>query len=333
MQLFHLGYPKSGSTTIQALLHADKTINFLGKPYRTREAEEYVRRYLPYSDLRLVPAALLAAMRRELCEGAPIISEELLSGVGFRHGIASNSLLQVVDNIDLLTEGQFVAQVVFRRPADFLRSYYGQIAKMGGRLTFDQFCSLVLLRRHQWVLQALNFRAILHSAPARSGKLQFALFEQLFAGKGLNDYLRSTFGMTTLPEDAASLFTNMSDTDSALDHAAPNHPVNPANSLEIQVTQPSLQEHAWIDGLPDADRSMHLSLWLRERGEAVAAQEKALQNMERSRVALSKHRGKRPLSPIFRHLLAEIAALNAGLDEDFPELGFGKYRYFEVPAA
>ena len=333
MQVFHLGYPKSGSTTIQAFLRADPSINFLGKPYRTPEAEEFVRRYLPYSDLRLVPAAFLEAMRREICAGTPIVSEELLSGVGFRHGIASNSLLQVVDNIALLTEGQFVAHVVLRRPADFLRSYYGQIAKMGGRFSFDQFCSLVLLRRHKWVFQALNFRAILESAPARGGKLQFALFERLFAGKGLADYMRATFGTRNLPDNAAAQFTNVSDTDSALDSAVPHHPVNPANSLEYQVTRPSLQEHAWVDKMPEAERDMHLYLWLRERGEGVALQEQALKNMEKARAALRHHRGKRPVSPIFRHLLTEIAELNAGLNQDFPELGFGAHRYFEVPPA
>ena len=333
MQVFHLGYPKSGSTTIQAFLRADPSINFLGKPYRTPEAEDFVRRYLPFSDLRQVPAAFLQSMRRELCEGAPIISEELLSGVGFRHGIASNSLLQVVDNIDLLTEGQFVAHVVFRRPADFLRSYYGQIAKMGGRFSFDQFCSLVLLRRHQWVFQALNFRTILQSAPTRSGKLQFALFEQLFAGKGLADYMRATFGAKNLPDNAATRFTNVSDTDSALDSAAPHHPVNPANSLEYQVTRPSLQEHAWVDKLPEAERDMHIYLWLRERAEAVALQEQALKNMDKARAALRHHRGKRPVSPVFRQLLTEIAELNAGLDQDFPELGLARHRYFEVPSA
>ncbi len=331
MQIFHLGYPKSGSTTIQGYLRADPSVNYLGKPYRTPEAEEYVRHYLPFSDLRQVPPEFLAAMRRELCEGAPIISEELLSGAGFQHGIASNSLLQIVDNIDLLTEGRFVAHLILRRPADFLRSYYGQIAKMGGRSSFDQFCSLVLLRRHQWVFQALNFRAILQSAPARGGKLHFALFEQLFAGKGLADYMRTTFGSKNLPDNPAAQFTNVSDTDSALDHAAPHHPVNPANSLEMQVTRPSLQEHAWVDKMPEAERDMHLYLWLRERGEAVALQEQALANMDRARAALHKHRGKRPASPIFRHLLGEIAELNAGLDQDFPELGFGRHRYFDVP--
>lgn len=143
MQVFHLGYPKSGSTTIQQLLADDPGINFLGKPFRSPEAEYMVREHLPFSDLRQLPSATVERIREVLCTGQPIISDEILSGVGFAHGIASNSLLQIVDNIELLTGGDFVAHVVLRQPAGFIRSYFGQIVRMGGRITFEQFCSLV----------------------------------------------------------------------------------------------------------------------------------------------------------------------------------------------
>ena len=156
MQIFHLGYPKSGSTTIQDLLKADSSLNFLGKPYSDPEAEYHVREHLSFGDLRQLPAATLIDMRRHLTVGQPIISDEILSGVGFAHGIAANSLLQIVDNIELLTDGDFVAYVVLRQPDAFIRSYYNQLVRMGARMTFDQFCSLVLMRPHHWVFRSLD---------------------------------------------------------------------------------------------------------------------------------------------------------------------------------
>lgn len=332
MQIFHLGYPKCGSTTIQQLLLADTAVNYLGKPYRTPAAEYYVREHLPFADLRQLPADRLEAMRVELCTGSPIISEELLSGIGFRHGIATNSLMQTIDNIELLTRGDFVAHVILRRPFDFIRSYYGQLAKVGARISFDQFCSLVLIRRHHWVFQALNYRAVLGSSRVRSGQLRVALFEEVFAGRALADYMRTTFGAENGPDDAVSVRSNSSDTDSALDAAAPRHPVNPASPLELQVSRPSLQEQVWLDSLPEPDRSMHIRLWGRERAEAMAMQEQTLANIGNARAALGGRRGRRPVSPVFRRLLAEIAEVNAGLDTDSPQLGFAEHRYFELPA-
>lgn len=332
MQVFHLGYPKCGSTTIQQVLRADPAVNFLGKPYRTPAAEYCVREYLPFADLRQLPADRLAAMRAELCSGNPIISEELLSGIGFRHGIATNSLMQTIDNIELLTQGEYRAHVLLRRPFDLVRSYYGQLAKVGVRMSFDQFCSLVLLRRHHWVFQALNYRAIMESPRTRSGRLGVRLFENVFSGGNLAQYLEETFGSRAGPVDAASARTNMSDSDSTLDAAAAHYPLNPASAMELLVSRPSIQEQVWIDDLPEPDRSMHVAIWASERAEAMAMQDQTLATIAKARAAFGNRRGKRPVSPVFRRLLAEVAKVNAGLDADFPDFGFAEYRYFEVPA-
>lgn len=331
MQIFHLGYPKCGSTTIQDLLKADAAVNFLGKPYRTSSAEYYVREYLPFADLRQLPYSELQAMRAELCTGTPVISEELLSGIGFRHGVATNSLFQTLDNIELLTGGNFVACIILRRPMDFIRSYFGQLARMGAVISFDQFCSLALVRRHHWLMQALNYRALLGSKRARDGQLKVALFEQLFAGKGLEGYMRSTFGSQNLPDSPWAVGSNPSDTDSVLDAVAHHNPVNPANSLELQITRPSLQEHVWIDALPPADRDMHQRLWARERAVGVSLQNEAIANLTHARAALGNRRGRRPVSEPFRRLLAEVFAVNAGLAEDFPQLQLAEHGYFAMP--
>jgi hypothetical protein len=333
MQIFHLGYPKCGSTTIQNLLHADPAVNFLGKPYRTPEAEIYVREHLAFSDLRQLPAATLADMRRVLCEGQPIISEELLSGVGFAHGMAANSLLQVVDNIDRLTGGDFEAHVILRQPAGLLRSHYGQIARMGGALSFDQYCSLILLRRHHWLMAGLNYRNILDSDACRSGKLKPVLFEELFAGGGLADYMRKVFGARNIPDAPEKIRDNSSDTDSVIDHSARSNPHNPAIWIELSATRPSLQEYRWIDRLPEPRRTAFLTLWRPQLMEGARLEQEAIANLIETRRALGHHRGRRPVSELFAALLAEIADVNEGVIEDFPHLPFARHGYFNRPAA
>lgn len=330
MQVFHLGYPKSGSTTIQQLLADDPGINFLGKPFRSPEAEYMVREHLPFSDLRQLPSATVERIREVLCTGHPIISDEILSGVGFAHGIASNSLLQILDNIELLTGGDFVAHVVLRQPAGFIRSYYGQIARMGGRITFEQFCSLVLLRRHHWVFQALNYRAILQSRHVREGRLRPVLFESLFHDKGLGDFMRTAFGSTSPPEAPETVQANPSDSDSVLDYAAPRHPINPAIWIELQVTEPSIQEYTWMQRLPPEEQGMHWPLWAEQRERALRLRQRGHAMLEETRRALGGHRGKRPPTPMFRQLVAAIAEVNAGVADDFPAFDFARHRYFET---
>lgn len=298
MQIFHVGYPKSGSTTIQDLLAADQTVNFLGKPYRTKDAEYLVREYLPFSDLRQLPDSELERLRAIVCDGCPIVSDEILSGVGFAHGLAANSLLQVLDNIDVLTGGEFVAYVVLRQPASFIRSYFGQIVRMGGRLRFDQFCSLVMLRRHHWVFRALNFRSIFNSSYFKDGRLKPVLFETLFQDRGLGDFLRSAFGLETIPDSPESSKSNPSDTDSVIDFLGPRTPENPSAMIGLQVTEPSIQEYEWISRMPPEQRQWHRELWSEssQRARELSAETFSLQ--KQARQTLGQHRGKRPVSPL-----------------------------------
>lgn len=328
MQTFHVGYPKSGSTTIQDLLKADDSIDFLGKPYRDHEAEYHVREHLSFGDLRQLPAATLDDMRRRLCDGQPIISDEILSGVGLAHGIAANSLLQIVDNIEMLTEGDFVAYVVFRQPDAFIRSYYNQLVRMGARMTFDQFCSLVLLRPHHWVYRSLDYGAILRSRPCREGKLKPVLFETLFKDGGLDDFMRAAFGMARLPEVPTDQRSNRSETDSAADYAAPRLPLNPASSIELQVTQPSVQEYEWLDRLQPDVREHHRSVWSFQHGELQDTMSEYLATLTQARARFGSHAGKRPATPMLRRLLDAIAQTNRGVAEAFPELDFARHNYF-----
>ena len=327
MQTFHLGYPKSGSTTIQHLLKSDPSIRFLGKPYADPEVEYHVREHLTFGDLRQLPSATLADMRRRLGD-APIVSDEILSGVGFAHGIAANSLLQIVDNLDMLTDGDFVAHVVFRQPDAFIRSYFNQLVRMGARMTFDQFCSLVLIRPHHWVFRSLDYGAILRSRAYREGKLKPVLFETLFKDGGLGDFLRNAFGVTRLPENPTDQHSNRSDTDSAVDYAAPRLPLNPASWIELQVTQPSVQEYDWIERLPPEERYLHTAVWTYQHKEAEAMIADHEATLAEARMKHGRRPGKRPATPLFRRLLDAIAEANRGVAEEFPEFDFARHHYF-----
>ena len=267
-------------------------------------------------------------MRRRLCDGQPIISDEILSGVGLAHGIAANSLLQIVDNIEMLTEGDFVAYVVFRQPDAFIRSYYNQLVRMGARMTFDQFCSLVLLRPHHWVYRSLDYGAILRSRPCREGKLKPVLFETLFKDGGLGDFMRAAFGMARLPEVPTDQRSNRSETDSAADYAAPRLPLQPASWIELTVTQPSYQEYQWLDRLPPEERDAHQAVWTFQRSEADAIRREYGEILIDARARMGRHAGKRPATPMLRRLLDAIAQTNRGVAEAFPELDFARHNYF-----
>lgn len=327
MQIFHLGYPKSGSTTIQQLLKSDPDIRFLGKPYDDSGLEYDVRELLAFGDLRQLPAATVADMRRRLGADA-IVSDEILSGVGFAHGIAANSLLQIVDNLELLTEGDFVAHVIFRQPDAFLRSYYNQLVRMGARMTFDQFCSLVLLRRHHWVFRSLDYGAILRSRACREGRLKPVLFETLFKDGGLGDFLRASFGATHLPEKPTDQRSNRSETDSAIDYAAPRLPLNPAGWIELTVTQPSVQEYDWLQRLPPDERQLHQTVWSFQSREADAIVADYRSTLGEARARFGNRAGKRPATPMFKRLLQAIAETNRGVAEEFPDHAFARHDYF-----
>lgn len=237
--------------------------------------------------------------------------------------------MQILDNIDLLTGGEFVAHLVLRQPASFVRSYYGQLVRMGARMTFDQLCSLVMVRRHHWVFRALNFRSILNSRYFKDGRLKPVLFESLFHDKGLSAFLTSAFNLETLPESPESTQYNSSDTDSVLDFLGPRTPANPAAMVELQVSEPSNQEYEWISRMPPEERQGHLEVWSDNRQRAIQLNDETFKLQAHARQTLAKHRGKRPVSPLFRQLVAEVAQVNEGLDEDFPEFGFSRHRYFE----
>lgn len=328
MQTFHLGYPKSGSTTIQDLLKADPALNVLGKPYRDPDAEYHVREYLTFGDLRQLPRATIAEMRQALTAGQPVVSDEILSGVGFAHGIAANSLLQIVDNIDTLTDGDFVAHVVFRQPEAFIRSYFNQLVRMGARLTFDQFCSLVLIRPHHWVYRALDYGSILRSRPHREGRLKPVLFETLFGEHRLGDFMRDAFGIARLPEIPTDQQSNRSETDSVADYAAPRLPLNPASWIELQVTQPSAQEYLWLERLPAEARNQHEAVWSFQHREAQHINEDYLSTLSDARARMGRRTGKRPMTAMLRRLLDAIAETNRGVAEEFPALGFARHNYF-----
>jgi len=330
-QVFHVGYPKSGSKTIQTLLRASG-VNFLGKPYLNAEAEYFVREDLSFGDLRQLPLERLRVMRRTLCSGSPVISDEILSGIGLAHSIAANSLLQILDNLSLLTSGDFIAFVILRRPAALIRSYFGQLVRMGAHLSFDQFCSLVLLRRHRWLFRGLDYGSLLRSDYYRSGRLRVALFEDLFQEREhLVGFMRG-LGATTLPASLHELQTNPSVTDAVIDFIARYGRDNPAGWIHSQITRPSAQEYEWLERLPLAERELHMSLWQDERREGLETSQIQDALARDARARASSNPERRPPSAAHIALLGAIALANEGVPSAFPEIGFDRHRYF-VPDA
>lgn len=328
-QSFHVGYPKSGSTTIQTLLRASG-IPFLGKPYADGDAEYYVREYLSFGDLRQLPREQVANMREKLCAGSPVISDEILSGIGFAHGIAANSLLQILDNLSLLTNGDFIAFVVLRRPASLVRSYFGQLVRMGARMSFDQFCSLVLLRRHRWLFRALDYASLLRSDYYKSGRLRIRLFEDLFSKEHQLAGLLKDLGVSSAPDAPGQVRANTSDTDSFTDILAQDGRDSPADWIHSQVTRPSVQEFGWIERLPLEEQQLHLSLWQSERSDAIQALQLRSAQAREALMRSGRNTAPRPRSAASRALLDAVALVNSGIAVDYPELGFDRHAYFDV---
>lgn len=327
-RIFHLGLPKAGSTTLQRCIQSTGELNYLGKnPYTCDELAYLVRTLLPFSDLRSLPLPVLDHYAKMIPPGS-FVSDEILSGVGFMHGMAANSVHQILDNIDLLTGGDYRALLILRRPEDFLASYYAQLVKMEARLSFDQFCSLVLLRQHSWVFAALNYGALLRSVAFRSGKLRIFLFEDLFSSpSGLGTFLNAC-GLTT-PVDPATLpGSQTSPADAVVDLMAQTNPYNPGLVIDLTVLHPSLQEFLTLSAAPPETQHLHQPLWGDQFAVLSALRAQAA---EARPEAEARSRLRRPRSAIATHLLQEIFATNANLDK--VGLSFDHFGYFRLDPA
>lgn len=268
-------------------------------------------------------------MRKAVCDDAKIVSDEILSGIGFAHGIAANSILQILDNIELLTEGAFEAHVVLRRPRVFLLSYYTQLIRSGQAMTLDQFCSLILMRQHRWVFRALDFRWIIESRHFQGGRLKVWLFEELFAGgTRLAEFMRE-LGVAQLPPEALRTKANISVTREAAELMRQRMPADPSSWLQQSVSRPSWFEHYWLARYPESQRRFHRAIWRNEALESQAIH----QQVEDIANAAAKEADAQPKpAPVQSAALDGIISLLARVNESVRNgynIEFEKHRYFE----
>lgn len=315
--------PKTGTSTIQQYLTRSGDPRYLGKAYRSSELEHLFRHVIPFSDLRTASISDLRGYRA-LLGSECVISDEIMSGVGFMHGIAANSLFQILDNLSVLTDGDYRAIVVLRRPIDFLRSYHAQLVRMGGRIAFDQFCSLVLLRQHRWVFRSLCVAPILETAK-KDSRLIVHYYEDIFSSsEAFSRFMRGLHYDEVIDHLVDRVLASYSD--EIVDGLARIIPHNPALNIEQIVTAPSHEEYNLIDRSPDA--SLHQAVWDDDRTR-LQSDLKAFFEIQQQVLASASGGGNRERGEIFQRLMSSIIQANSTVATEYPNSGASRHRYFE----
>lgn len=209
--LVHIGLPKAGSTTLQAAFARSPDLHYLGKEratFRTPEMSETVRTVIPFDDLRLGPLDTCRAAFDAAMAGADgklaVLSDELLSSVGFRTFGQSNSLPLIVDNL-IRAAGQVPEiMLVVREQRDLMQSYYPPWVHDHGLLSFADFVELTMLRKSRFLQPVLNYPRLVQALRRQVETVHVLVFERLFADP---DYRRAKFGAIGLGTAAGLIET------------------------------------------------------------------------------------------------------------------------------
>ncbi len=148
MSIFvHIGLPKCASTSLQNLWATQKRIRYLGKRNGRRrrylgwKMEGALREHLVHdSDDIYDAAAIERVFKRQRRKSGLVISDEILSGIGFKSYFRQT---QPVATICRRLAGCFgdelILLIVTREPIALLRSYYKLLVMGGYPLRYEQF--------------------------------------------------------------------------------------------------------------------------------------------------------------------------------------------------
>lgn len=210
--IIHVGFPKCGSSTLQAVFAQCAEINYWGKRqghnFVSAELQEFTRIVAPMSDVRLVGASKFRRHFANLIANSTsntiVISDEVLSSVGMAPRQHSNSLPQIIENFNQVLPHKIEVLIVIREQRSFLKSYYRQYVRGGAPDSYEEFIEHILYNRYRYILPSLNYSNLLQAIRPLVSKLHVAVFEKLFTDVAYRDALCNDIG---IPE-ASALIAN-----------------------------------------------------------------------------------------------------------------------------
>ena len=183
----HVGLPKCGSSTLQNSFSETCKALYLGRKNRefiNGDIQRFSREIAPSGDIRMLDrryyrhafATVFEQSEHELA----LISDEVLSSIGFATDGRGNSLPQIIENFSRVIDCPIEIILVVREQMSFLRSYYTQIVKGQHDFSLNEFLALVLLCKERWVFPMLDFAKVIRRVSAQVNKVHVIPFEELF---------------------------------------------------------------------------------------------------------------------------------------------------------
>ncbi len=249
--LIHVGLPKCGSTSLQAAFRKSRNVRYLGKErakYADDQIAEFVRCVAPFGDVRTHNAKVYRQAFLRCFEAAGnstyILSDEMLSSAAFATYGHSNSLPQIIDNFRRVIDVPLEIVMVIREQREFLRSYFKQWILIDGDLTFDDFVTLVLLRKSRFLRPVLNYPGLIRPVKAMVENVHVLVFERLFFEADYRKRELEALGVGDVAEELCKI------------HERPAEP-----ETEIIKTLGDRPATVWAQNYPGNRRNMYPDLY------------------------------------------------------------------------
>lgn len=175
---------------MQAVFGEDENLAYLGGSmnlYPDPVIGEFIRTFAPFGDSRVQSVgAYKAAFEKSIAAAGDkriVLSDEILSSIGFATHGQSNSPTQIVDNLTAVIPGDIELVLVIRRQQDFIRSYYRQWVLQRGVLSFPDFVELVMMRRNRFLWPVLNYPNLVRALRSQVGAVHVLPFERIFSDR------------------------------------------------------------------------------------------------------------------------------------------------------
>lgn len=222
--ILHVGNPKCGSTSLQAVFPQVQTAKYLGKTKRienskivsgrfeNQQIEQFCRNLCTVYDVRLVDKAPYQEAFERAFEVAPnnrlLLSDEILSSIAIRPGKVALSLPQIVENFQRTIDCRVEVMLVVREQFSFLKSYFQQLPHHD--YLFSEFLALVALRKKMWIYPALDYERIASVMEKQVDAFHLLPFEDLFSGYESAWNLLKPIGLEEIAEVLFSTHRNKS---------------------------------------------------------------------------------------------------------------------------
>ncbi|MGV6802475.1 MAG: hypothetical protein ACWA5L_11190 [bacterium] len=203
--VFHLGYPKCASSSIQNGLHEIKTATYAGKnrgEYLGANGRHIVRSVLAMSSLATIPYQEVLHWKEAVEKEAKhkghdliLLSDEIFTSTM----VLPRKIDEIITVINRIFGENTEYIFVVRNPAGLIRSNYAQKVKVGYPFDFAQYCDDLWNNPNSSILAQLNFSRIFDYLTARNIKIHVLCFEEIVSNRISLRHFMGTIGVTDFP--------------------------------------------------------------------------------------------------------------------------------------